>query len=70
MDLHHDAALRQDVTLLAGVHDVTLLQNFEGKRSVGFVFQLHLEKLFLRVSGAQSGGRMSRGYTAADTCMV
>lgn len=51
VDLHHDAALRQDVTLLAGVHDVALLQNFEGKRSVGFVLQLHLERLFLWVSG-------------------
>lgn len=48
MDLHHDAALRQDVTLLACVHDVTLLQNFKGKRSVGFVLQLHLERLFWR----------------------
>lgn len=63
MDLHHDAALRQDVTLLAGVHDVTLLQNFEGKRSVGFVLQLHLERLFVWVSGAQSGGRMSWGWS-------
>lgn len=42
MSLHHDVALRQDVTLLAGVHDVALLQHFEGERPIGLVLQLHL----------------------------
>lgn len=37
VSLHHDAALRQDVALLAGVHDVPLLQHFEGKRPIGVI---------------------------------
>lgn len=37
VNLHHDAALWQDVALLAGVHDVALLQHFEGERTMSFV---------------------------------
>jgi len=39
---HHDASLRQDVSLLTRVQDVTLFQDLHGKGATVIILQLHL----------------------------
>lgn len=60
VSLHHDVALRQDVSLLAGVHNVAFLQHFEGERSIALALQLHLNAT--ERNPLSSGGRRASSH--------